>query len=138
MAPAVFPANVVVGPSLSVNLYSLDLNQRTSYAIQMSSSIQHQIGKNGVIEIGYLGTLGLKLQQNVQVSNALPGSTAVAGRRPYVAPFSPQARCFLRTSMCRGTAWAAGPSRFCRTPHNRIITRCTYAESGAFRMDFLS
>jgi hypothetical protein len=87
---SVFPANVVVGPSLSVNLYSLDLNQRTSYTIQMSSSLQHQIGKNGVIEIGYLGTLGLKLQQNVQVSNALPGSTAVAGRRPYVgAVFAP-------------------------------------------------
>jgi hypothetical protein len=87
---SVFPANVVVGPSLSVNLYSLDPNQRTSYTIQMSSSLQHQIGKNGVIEIGYLGTLGLKLQQNVQVSNALPGSTAVAGRRPYVgAIFAP-------------------------------------------------
>ena len=87
---SVFPANVVVGPSLSVNLYSLDLHQRTSYAIQMSSSIQHQIGKNGIVEIGYLGTLGLKLQQNVQVSNALPGSTAVAGRRPYVgAIFAP-------------------------------------------------
>ncbi len=81
---SVFPANVVVNPALSVNLYSLDLHQRTSYAIQMSSSIQHQIGKSGVIEIGYLGTLGLKLQQNVQVSNSLPGSTAVAGRRPYV------------------------------------------------------
>jgi hypothetical protein len=87
---SVFPANVVVGPSLSVNLYSLDLHQRTSYAVQMSSSVQHQVGKNGVIEIGYLGTLGLKLQQNVQVSNALPGSTAVAGRRPYVgAIFAP-------------------------------------------------
>ena len=42
---SVFPANVTVGPSLSVNLYSLDPNQRTSYAIQMSSSVQHQIGK---------------------------------------------------------------------------------------------
>ena len=74
----------LVNPALSVNLYSLDLHQRTSYAIQMSSSIQHQIGKSGVIEVGYLGTLGLKLQQNVQVSNSLPGSTAVAGRRPFV------------------------------------------------------
>ncbi len=87
---SVFPPSVVIGPAVSVNLYSLDMNQRTSYAIQMSSSIQHQIGKSGVIEVGYLGTLGLKLQQNVQVSNSLPGSTAVAGRRPYVgAIFTP-------------------------------------------------
>jgi Carboxypeptidase regulatory-like domain len=87
---AVFPASVVIGPSANVNLYSLDPHQRTSYAIQMSSSLQHQIGKNGVVEIGYLGTLGLKLQQNVQVSNALPGSTTVNPRRPYVgAIFAP-------------------------------------------------
>ncbi|SPE40961.1 TonB-dependent receptor [Candidatus Sulfopaludibacter sp. SbA3] len=87
---SVFPPNVAVGPSLSANLYSLDLHQRTSYAIQLSSSVQHQIGKSGVLEMGYLGTLGLKLQQNVQVSNSLPGSTAVAGRRPYVgAIFTP-------------------------------------------------
>jgi hypothetical protein len=81
----VFPPSVVVGPSSSINLYSIDLNQRTSYAIQMSGSIQHQIGRNGMIEIGYLGTLGLKLQQNVQVSNALPGPSATVNqRRPYV------------------------------------------------------
>jgi hypothetical protein len=88
---SVFPASVVVGPSSSINLYSLDLNQRTSYAIQLSSSIQHQIGKDGVIEAGYLGTLGLKLQQNVQVSNALPGAAATVNqRRPYVgAIFAP-------------------------------------------------
>jgi hypothetical protein len=86
----VFPASVAIGPSATVNLYSLDLNQRTSYAIQMSASLQHQIGRSGVVEIGYLGTLGLKLQQNVQVSNALPGSSAVNPRRPYVgAIFAP-------------------------------------------------
>jgi hypothetical protein len=85
-----FPPNIAVTPTTSVNLYSLDPNQKTSYAIQMSASIQRQIGKNGVIEIGYTGTLGLKLQQNVQLSNALPGSTAVAGRRPFAgAIFAP-------------------------------------------------
>ena len=88
---SVFPPSVVVGPSSTVNLYSIDLNQRTSYAIQLSSSIQHQIGKDGVVEIGYLGTLGIKLQQNVQVSNALPGAAATVNqRRPYVgAVFAP-------------------------------------------------
>jgi hypothetical protein len=87
---AIFPASVVIGPSASVNLYSLDLNQRTSYAIQMSSSVQHQLGRDWVLELGYLGTLGLKLQQNVQVSNALPGSTPVNPRRPYAgAVFAP-------------------------------------------------
>ncbi len=86
----VFPPSVAIGPAVSVNLYSIDMAQRTSYADQMSASLQHQIGKSGVIEVGYLGTLGLKLQQNVQLSNSLPGSTPVAGRRAYIgAIFAP-------------------------------------------------
>jgi hypothetical protein len=85
-----FPPSLAIGPSTSVNLYSLDPNQRTSYAIQMSSSVQRQIGHNGVIELGYTGTLGLKLQQNVQLSNTLPGPTAASTRRPYLgAVFAP-------------------------------------------------
>jgi Carboxypeptidase regulatory-like domain len=85
-----FPPSLAIGPSTSVNLYSLDPNQRTSYAIQMSSSVERQVGRNGVIEVGYTGTLGLKLQQNVQVSNTLPGATAASTRRPYLgAVFAP-------------------------------------------------
>jgi hypothetical protein len=85
-----FPPSLAIGPSTSVNMYSLDPNQRTSYAIQMSSSIQRQIGRNGVIEVGYTGTLGIKLQQNVQLSNTLPGPTAASTRRPYLgAVFAP-------------------------------------------------
>ena len=85
-----FPPSLAVGPSTSVNMYSLDPNQRTSYAIQLSSSVQRQIGQNFVVEAGYTGTLGLKLQQNVQVSNTLPGTTAASTRRPYLgAVFAP-------------------------------------------------
>jgi hypothetical protein len=85
-----FSPSLAIGPSTSVNLYSLDPNQRTSYAIQMSASAQRQIGRNGVIEVGYTGTLGIKLQQNVQLSNTLPGPTAASTRKPYLgAVFAP-------------------------------------------------
>src|SRR5580658_325368 len=85
-----FPPSLTIGPSTSVNLYSLDPHQRTSYAIQMSASVQRQIGRNGVIEVGYTGTLGIKLQQNVQLSNTLPGPTAASTRKPYEgAVFAP-------------------------------------------------
>jgi hypothetical protein len=85
-----FPSSLSIGPSTSVNLYSLDPNQRTSYAVQMSSSIQRQIARNTSIEAGYTGTLGIKLQQNVQLSNTLPGPTAASTRRPYLgAIFAP-------------------------------------------------
>ena len=85
-----FPPSLTIGPSTSVNLYSLDPNQRTSYAIQMSASLQRQLGRTSVIEVGYTGTLGIKLQQNVQLSNTLPGPTAASTRKPYAgAVFAP-------------------------------------------------
>jgi hypothetical protein len=36
-----------------------------------------------VVEVGYLATMGIKLEQNVQPNNARPGSGAVDPRRPY-------------------------------------------------------
>lgn len=104
----VFPASVVVGPALSANLYSLDLNQKTSYAIQMSSSVQRQIGKSGLVEIGYLGTLGLKLQQNVQLSNSLPGSTSTTLRRPYAGAVFAPGTVFPSYISVQGTSVGAG------------------------------
>jgi Carboxypeptidase regulatory-like domain len=104
----VLPSSATISPSTSVNLYSLDPNQRTSYAIQMSASLQRQIGRNGVIEAGYTGTLGLKLQQNVQLSNALPGSTPVAGRRPYVGAVFAPGTVFPSYINVQGNSVAAG------------------------------
>jgi hypothetical protein len=88
-----FPPVVSI-PTAGVNLYSLDPNQRTSYAIQMSASAQRQLGKNGVVEVGYTGTLGLKLQQNVQLSNTLPGPTAASTRLPYAGAVFAQGTVF--------------------------------------------
>jgi hypothetical protein len=104
----VLPTSTSISPSTSVNLYSLDPHQRTSYAIQMSASLQRQIGRNGVIEAGYTGTLGVKLQQNVQLSNALPGSTPVAGRRPYVGAVFAPGTVFPNYISVQGNSVAAG------------------------------
>jgi hypothetical protein len=43
------PPSLAIGPSTSVNLYSLDPHQRTRYAIQMSASVQRQVGRNGLL-----------------------------------------------------------------------------------------
>jgi len=80
----VFPSAVAIGPSTPINLYSILLDQRTSYAMQFSGSLQREISRNAVLEVGYVGTLGRKLQQNWQPTNALPGPGAVGPRQPYV------------------------------------------------------
>ena len=128
----VFPPSATVGPSSSVNLYSLDLNQRTSYAIQMSASIQHQIGKDGVVEIGYLGTLGLKLQQNVQVSNALPGPSATVNqRRAYVGAVFAPGTVFPPYINVQGTSVGGGDDRH-TTQHRAVqLPLAVYARGAA-------
>jgi hypothetical protein len=73
----------VVGPT-QIQAAGIDLNQRTSYSLQWNFSVQRELAKNVVLEAGYLATLGLKLEQNVQPNNALPSTnTAVDPRRPY-------------------------------------------------------
>jgi Carboxypeptidase regulatory-like domain/TonB dependent receptor len=84
--PSIFNFNpfggAVVGP-VAVTQPAIDLHQRTSYAPQWSFSIQRELARDLAVEAGYLGTLGVKLQQNVQPNNSQPGSATVDPRRPY-------------------------------------------------------
>jgi hypothetical protein len=79
----------VFGPAeigrVRVQQTALDLFQRTPYTIQFSFNLQRELRQNLVLEAGYVGTLGIKLEQNVQINNARPGLTAVDPRRPYAA-----------------------------------------------------
>ena len=77
----------VFGPATvggtQIQAAGIDLYQRTSYALQWNLSVQRQVAKDIVVEGGYLANVGLKLEQNVQPNNALPGTGAVDPRRPY-------------------------------------------------------
>jgi hypothetical protein len=72
----------VVGPE-QIQQAGIDLFQRTSYSAQYTFSAQHELARGMVLEAGYLGTMGIKLEQNVQPNNARPGAGAVDPRRPY-------------------------------------------------------
>ena len=69
----------IVGTA-SVQAAAIDLHQGTPYAPQWSFNIQRSITQSMLIEIGYLGTAGIHLEQNVQVNNSMPGTVA---KRPY-------------------------------------------------------
>jgi hypothetical protein len=74
----------VIGPA-QIQAAGIDLNQRTSYSMQWNFSVQREIAKDIVLEVGYLATLGLKLEQNVQPNNAQPSTnTSIDPRRPYL------------------------------------------------------
>jgi hypothetical protein len=75
----------ILGPA-QIQAAGIDLYQRTSYSMQWNFSVQRELAKNVVLEAGYLATLGLKLEQNVQPNNSQPSTnTAVDPRRPYGA-----------------------------------------------------
>jgi hypothetical protein len=76
--PSVTLANVfapaVVG-SAAIQAAAIDLHQGTPYSPQWSFNIQRTIAANTVLEVGYLGSSGIHLEQNVQVNNAIPAPT---------------------------------------------------------------
>ena len=74
----------VVGPT-QIQQAGIDINQRTSYSLQWTFTIQRELPRKIVVEAGYMASLGLKLEQNVQPNNSQPGLGAVNPRRPYVA-----------------------------------------------------
>jgi hypothetical protein len=86
-----FNANVPQNPNLNVfapavvgaqaiQAAALDPRQGTPYSPQWSFNVQRALSTNTVLEVGYLGTAGIHLEQNVQVNNSLPGTTV---KRPY-------------------------------------------------------
>jgi hypothetical protein len=74
----------VVGP-VQIQQAGIDITQRTSYSIQWTFTIQRELWHKLAFEAGYMASLGLKLEQNVQPNNALPGLSAVDPRRPFAA-----------------------------------------------------
>lgn len=78
----IFGSSATVG-NIALSQASLDLYQRTSYSPQFSFSVQQELTRNTLVEVSYLATMGIKLQQNVQPNNAPPGAGAVDPRRPY-------------------------------------------------------
>ena len=69
----------IVGTA-SVQAAAIDPHQGTPYTPEWSFNIQRSLGNDTMIQIGYLGTVGVHLEQNVQVNNGMPG-TAV--KRPF-------------------------------------------------------
>jgi hypothetical protein len=74
----------VVGP-VQIQQAGIDLHERTSYSLQWTFTIQRELWHKLAFEVGYMASLGLKLEQNVQPNNSQPGLGAVDPRRPFAA-----------------------------------------------------
>jgi hypothetical protein len=75
-APAVLGTTVV-------SFTGMQTNPAPQYIQQWSGSAEQSLGKNTVLEIGYLGSSGFNLQRSHLINNAQPGPGLIQPRRPF-------------------------------------------------------
>lgn len=75
-APAVLGTTVV-------SFTGMQTNPSPQYIQQWSAAIEQSLGKDTVLEIGYLGSRGLHLQRAHLINNAQPGPGLIQPRRPF-------------------------------------------------------
>jgi hypothetical protein len=64
-----------------LNTYAVDLNYRLPYAQTWNFSVQQELPRGMVVEVGYLGTKGTRLDIQRLPNRAAPGSPATAEQR---------------------------------------------------------
>ncbi len=70
-------------PSIISSYGALDVNMRTPYIQQFTLNVQQQFGKVWLVDAGYVGNIGMKLQRSRRFNNAPPGPGDPDARRPY-------------------------------------------------------
>ena len=82
------PCGVPTPPFICINVpvfFFTDPNRRTPYVEQYELNIQRQLSASTVLEIGYFGSQGHRLQRVISVNVAVPGAGSVASRTPFPA-----------------------------------------------------
>jgi hypothetical protein len=66
-------------PQIFANMYA----RQTPYVEQYELNLQRQLSTNTVVEVGYLGSQGHRLERLYYLNQPVPGTTSVAARAPY-------------------------------------------------------
>lgn len=84
-----FPANALTNPS-SFSMFSIDPHLRNPYVQQWNLTVQHELGRNSVLEVAYAGSKGTRLYEFRNANEATPTANPnsdINSRRPF--PFIP-------------------------------------------------
>lgn len=68
--------------------FASDPNRRTPYVKQFTFNIQHQLSNSTVLEVGYLGSIGDKLQRLMSHNASVPGAVGSNAARQSFPEFS--------------------------------------------------
>jgi len=85
LQPGVDPWAGAAVPILGVMSVNQDL--ATPYVQNLNLNIQREIWNGGVVQVGYVGSLGRKLMYTHDINAALVGAGSVQSRRPYNAQY---------------------------------------------------
>ena len=85
LQPGVDPWASATVPNLGV--LSVNQNLATPYIQNLNFNVQQGLWSGGVLQVGYVGSLGRKLIYTRDINAALPGSGSVQSRRPYAAAY---------------------------------------------------
>jgi len=72
----------VLGQTL-VGFTAIDPHAQTPFIQQASTSVERQVGKSTMVEVGYIGSWGRNLDRSRLVNNAAPSPLPLKPRRPY-------------------------------------------------------
>ena len=124
----------VVG-SASIQAAAIDPHQSTPYSPQWSFNLQRTITKDTVVELGYLGTAGIHLEQNVQINNSMPGPSV---KRPFyglmLAPAVVSTLAFPYTSTTVPVTTINYFPHSAQSNYHALLTRAEHRFAGGFSL----
>ena len=90
---------------LDSDVFAVDPNLRTPYIQNYNLNIQRELFKNGVLEVGYVGSTGKKLFRYRDINQ--PVNPSVSSARPFDnGPFAPSGGTFFYVNQLETTAFS--------------------------------
>jgi outer membrane receptor protein involved in Fe transport len=90
---------------LDSDVFAVDPNLRTPYVQNYNLNIQRELFRNGVLEVGYVGSHGTKLFRYRDINQ--PANPSVSSARPFDnGPFAPSGGTFFYVNQLETTAFS--------------------------------
>jgi len=116
---------------LDSDVFAVDPNLRTPYIQNYNLNIQRELFKNGVLEVGYVGSTGKKLFRYRDINQ--PVNPSVSSARPFDnGPFAPSGGTFFYVNQLETTAFSnynALQTSFSVRDHRGFSTQVNYTWS---------